>query len=144
MSEGLSSERVSRAVCLAREAMESYVTEGRRENPGCMEEVFYERIGVLLKLKSTRGRGSVRGSAASYKRDKQLSDAIVDAAVEASSNKSRSEIKTCEIDTVSVTICFLETIDRIEGDYVDRIEPGEDGLIIEKKQGSKSGWMLPT
>ncbi|MDY7081366.1 MAG: TIGR00296 family protein, partial [Halobacteria archaeon] len=108
-----------------------------------MEEVFYERKGVLVKLTSTRGRKRVRGSAGSYKREKQLSEAIVEAVIEASSSDSgRSEVKNCELDTISVTLCTLDSIDEVEPEHHDEIEIGKHGVIVEK--GRKDGWMLPT
>lgn len=139
----LSKEKGKEAIRLARNSMESYVANGKRERPGCMEDAFYEHTGVLVKLNSTRGRGSVRGSAASYKREKHLSEAIVDAVIEASSGSSgRSEIKDCELDTISVTLCTLGSMTEVENDYYSQIEVGRHGVIVES--GHDTGWMLPT
>lgn len=143
MGTVLSYDKGKEAIRLARNSMESYVVNGKRERPGCMEEAFYEHTGVLVKLNSTRGRGSVRGSAASYKREKHLSDAIVDAVIEASSGSSgRSEIKDCELDTISVTLCTLQSMKELGDDYYGEIEVGRHGIIVEN--GRETGWMLPT
>lgn len=129
------------AINLARDSMESYVVNGKREYPGSMVDTFYNRIGAFVILNSTRGRRSVRGSAGSYLREKQFSEAIVDAAIEASSSSSgRSEIRKCELDAISVTLCAVHSVDILEGGHPD-IEIGRHGLIVER--GSDSGWMLP-
>ncbi|MDY6775257.1 MAG: TIGR00296 family protein [Halobacteria archaeon] len=138
----LSHEKGKAAIELARESMESYVINGQREHPGSMEDVFYERTGVLIKLSSTRGRGSVRGSAGSYHRDKHFSEAIIDAVIEASDSSSgTSEIEESELRSISITLCALDSIDEVADPETD-VEVGRHGLIVETSD--ESGWMLPT
>ncbi|XGI84013.1 TIGR00296 family protein [Halorutilales archaeon Cl-col2-1] len=138
----LSHEKGKAAIDLAREAMESYVLNGQREHPGSMEDVFYERTGVLIKLSSTRGRGSVRGSAGSYHRDKQFSEAIIDAVIEASEPSSgTSEIEESELGSIEITLCALDSIDEVDNPRAE-VEVGRHGLIVETSD--ESGWMLPT
>lgn len=143
MSSELGVDEAFEAIELARMAVASYVREGKRERPGCMDEVFYERTGVFIRLTSTRGRGKVRGSAGSFRREKQLSEAIVDAAIEASSGTTgRSEIEACELDAITVTLGLIDGIEQLEGPPESAVELGCHGLIVEGDEGS--GWMLPT
>lgn len=143
MADELGREDAQAAIELARTAIESYVNDGKRERPGCMEEVFYERTGVFVKLTSTRGPGRVRGSAGSFRREKQLSDAIVDAAIEAASGTTgRSEVERCELEALAVTLCLLDGIEELGRDADDELTVGRHGLIVEGGDGS--AWMLPT
>ncbi len=84
----LTYEDGTRAVELAREAVNSYVINGQREQPGSMREAFYARTGVFVRLESTRGRGSLRGCAGAYDTSEQLGHAIVDSAIAAASEDS--------------------------------------------------------
>lgn len=139
----LDTEDARAAIDLARTAIESYVTSGKRERPGCMDEVFYERTGVFVKLECTRGRGRVRGSAGSFRREKQLSEAIVDAAIEAASeNTGRSEVEACEMDSLAVTLCLVGGIQDAGDAPEENVEIGRDGVLVESPDGA--GWMLPT
>ena len=143
MGTVLPPERQKEAMKLARESMSSYVKSGRRNRPGCMEDEFYDRTGVLVKLQSVRGRNSVRGSAACYKRGKQMSDAIVDAVIEASGNSGGlSEVTEREVDSISITLCLLNELREIDDDHSRKIDIGRDGVIVEDDRDK--GWILPT
>ncbi|MEF8856940.1 MAG: AMMECR1 domain-containing protein, partial [Haloplanus sp.] len=84
----LSYEDGARAVELAREAVEAYVLQGQREQPGSMRDAFYARTGAFVRITSTRGRGRLRGCAGAYRGSDQLGHAIVDAAITAASDDS--------------------------------------------------------
>lgn len=143
MGTVLSTEKGDRAVELARDSVRSYVADGKRERPGCMKDVFYERVGAAVRLDSTRGRRRVRGSGVSYKRDKHLSQAIVDASIEASEScEGTSEVSGCELGSVSVTLCVLSSVEEVGEDAAERCEIGRHGAIVEN--GRDTGWMLPT
>lgn len=143
MGTVLSTEKGEKAVELARDSMRSYVVDGKRERPGCMKDVFYDRVGAAVRLDSTRGRRRVRGSGVSYKRDKHLSEAIVDAVIEASDPcEGTSEISKCELGSVAVTLCVLSSVEKVGEDAVERCEIGKHGAIVES--GRDTGWMLPT
>lgn len=143
MGTVLNAEKGEKAVELARNSMRSYVADGKRERPGCMTDVFYERVGAAVRLESTRGMRRVRGSGVSYKREKQLSEAIVDAVIEASSScEGTSELSRCELDSVSVTLCVFDEVEEVDGDAAEKLEVGRHGAIVEN--GRDSGWMLPT
>jgi len=139
----LSKQKGERAVELARDSIRSYVEEGKRERPGCMKEVFYDRVGASVRLDSTRGRRRVRGSGVSYKRDKQLSEAIVDASIEASEEcKGTSEVSSCELDSVAVTLCIMPSVEEVSDSPAEAVEVGRHGVVVE--DGRNRGWMLPT
>ncbi len=143
MGTVLSRDKGERAVELARDSMRSYVVDGKRERPGCMKDVFYERTGVAARLNSTRGRRRVRGSGVSYRRGKHLSEAIVDAVIEASDScEGTSEVSRCELDSVTITLCVLSSVEEVGEDAVERCEIGKHGAIVES--GRDTGWMLPT
>jgi len=143
MGTVLNAEKGEKAVELARDSMRSYVADGKRERPGCMTDVFYERVGAAVRLDSTRGRRRVRGSGVSYKRDKHLSEAIVDAVIDASSEcEGTSEVSRCELDSVAVTLCVLTSVEEVGDEAVDEFEVGRHGAIVEN--GRDTGWMLPT
>ena len=143
MGTVLNREKGERAVELARDSMRSYVADGKRERPGCMKDVFYERVGAAVRLDSTRGRRRVRGSGVSYKRDKHLSQAIVDAVIEASDEcEGTSEVSGCELDSVTITLCVLSSVKEVGEEAAEKCEIGKHGAIVES--GRSTGWMLPT
>ncbi|WP_122088337.1 TIGR00296 family protein [Halalkalicoccus subterraneus] len=131
-----------RAVELAREAIESYVCHGQREQPGSMREAFYQRTGALVRIESTRGRGSLRGCAGSYQTDEQLGHAIVDAAITAASDDScGSELNASELNSVVVSTCIVRDV-LLTDDPLADLELGTHGVAIDA--GDRGGWLYPT
>ncbi len=138
----LSYEDGARAVELAREAVESYVQHGQREQPGSMREAFYERTGAFVRLESTRGRGSLRGCAGGYRSDDQLGHVIVDAAIEAASGDScGSEVSPSELPNLTVSVCTVRNVVLTDDPLVD-LELGTHGVAIDG--GGEGGWLYPT
>lgn len=138
----LSYEDGLRAVELAREAIESYVCYGQREQPGSMREAFYQRTGALVRIESTRGRGSLRGCAGTYQTDDQLGHAIVDGAITAASDDScGSEVNATELDSVAVSVCIVREVVLTDDPLAD-LELGIHGVAIDA--GGTSGWLYPT
>lgn len=131
-----------RAVELAREAIESYVRHGQREQPGSMREAFYQRTGALVRIESTRGRGSLRGCSGAYRTNDQLGHAIVDAAITAASDDScGSELRAAELDNVVVSTCIVRNLVLTDDPLAD-LELGEHGVAVDA--GEESGWLYPT
>ncbi|MEZ3142629.1 TIGR00296 family protein [Halobaculum sp. MBLA0143] len=131
-----------RAVELARESVTAFVERGQREDPGSMRDAFYNRTGAFVRLKSTRGRGRLRGCAGSYRTDDQLGHAIVDAAIgAASSDSGGSEVESGELDTLQVSVCVVEDV-MLTDDPVADIELGRHGVAVN--YGSTHGWLYPT
>ena len=138
----ISYEDGSRAVELARDAVESYVLNGSRERPGCMRDAFYQRTGVLVRLESTRGRGQLRGCAGYVDGDDQLGHAIVDAAIDAASEGScGSEVGPSELSNLRVSVCII--CDRFESsDPASDLELGVHGAAIEGD--GRREWLYPS
>lgn len=138
----LTYEDGARTVELAREAVESYVLNGQREQPGSMREAFYQRTGALVRLQSARGRGSLRGCAGSYRSSEQLGHEIVEAAIEASSDSScGSEIRPAELSNLTVSVCVVRDLWEPESP-LDELDVGTHGLAIEV--GHQGEWLYPT
>lgn len=138
----LTYEDGARTVELARESMESYVLNGQREQPGSMREAFYQRTGALVRLVSSRGRGSLRGCSGAFRSNEQLGHEIVEAAIAASSESScGSEIRPAELDNLLVSVCVVRDV-RTTSDPSDEMIIGRHGLAVEA--GEQSGWLYPT
>ena len=138
----LTYEDGARTVELARESMESYVLNGQREQPGSMREAFYQRTGALVRLQSSRGRGSLRGCAGSYRGTDQLGHEIVEAAIEASSDSScGSEVRPAELSNLLVSVCVVRDLWE-SSDPLEELDIGRHGLAVESQ--GQSGWLYPT
>lgn len=132
----------ARAVELAREAVESYVRNGQREQPGSMRDAFYARTGALVRIESTRGRGSLRGCAGGYQSDERLGHVIVDAAIHAASEDScGSEITPAELDSLTISVCVVNNI-LLTDDPIADMEIGTHGVAIDGPE--QTGWLYPT
>ncbi|MCT9095240.1 TIGR00296 family protein [Haloarchaeobius sp. HME9146] len=132
----------ARAVELARESVEGFVLNGRREQPGSMRDAFYNRTGAFVRLESTRGRGSLRGCAGGYESSDQLGHVIVDAAIEAASEDScGSEITPSELSNLTVSVCSVCNV-VLTDDPVADMELGKHGVAIDT--GTNAGWLYPT
>lgn len=138
----LTYEDGARAVELAREAVEAYVLQGQREQPGSMRDAFYARTGALVRIRSTRGRGRLRGCAGAYRGSDQLGHAIVEAAIKAASDDScGSEVEPAELSNVAVSVCIV-TGYTLTDDPVSDIELGTHGVAVDA--GADHAWLYPT
>ncbi|ELZ92946.1 hypothetical protein C440_12534 [Haloferax mucosum ATCC BAA-1512] len=138
----LTYEDGARAVELARESVESYVLHGQREQPGSMRDAFYARTGAFVRVKSTRGRGRLRGCAGAYRGKDQLGHAIVDAAIKAASGDScQTEIEAPELPNLNISVCIVNEY-TLTNDPLSDIELGKHGVAIDA--GGEHGWMYPT
>jgi hypothetical protein len=141
-SVSLSYEDGARSVELAREAVEAYVQNGQREQPGSMREAFYARTGAYVRLQSTRGRGSLRGCAGAHQGDDKLGHVIVEAAIEAASDDScGSEVRPAELSNITVSVCAVTNL-ILTDDPVEDMELGTHGAIVDA--GDNSAWLYPT
>lgn len=138
----LTYEDGARAVDLAREAVESFVRHGHREEPGSMRDAFYHRTGAFVRIKSTRGRRRLRGCAGAYRGKDQLGHAIVDAAIKAASDDScGSEVETKELENLTVSVCIVcENV--LTDDPVSDLRLGTHGVAIDS--GNNHSWLYPT
>ena len=138
----LTYEDGARAVELARESVEMYVLQGQREQPGSMREAFYARTGAFVHVRSTRGRGQLRGCSGAFDDDDQLGHAIVDAAIQAASDDScQTEIQPPELSDLAVSV-FVVTDRILTNDPLADLELGRHGVAVDA--GNKHGWLYPT
>ena len=138
----LSYDDGARAVELAREAVESYVLHGQREQPGSMRDAFYARTGAFVRIQSTRGRGRLRGCAGAYHGSDQLGHAIVDAAIKAASADSAgSEIGSKELSDLSISVCIVNNT-LLTNDPLADLELGTHGVALDTN--NKHAWLYPT
>ena len=138
----LSYDDGARAVELAREAVESFVRQGQREQPGSMRDAFYARTGAFVRLQSTRGRGRLRGCAGAWDTTDQLGHAIVEAAIQAASGDScGSEVEPKELDNIVVSVCIVSNT-VITNDPLSDLELGTHGVAVDG--GNAHGWLYPT
>ncbi|MFB6126108.1 MAG: TIGR00296 family protein [Halolamina sp.] len=132
----------ARAVELAREAVESFVQNGQRVQPGSMREAFYNRTGAFVRIESTRGRGRLRGCAAAYGTGDQLGHAIVDAAIAAASADScGSELTASELSSTQLSVCVV-CHETLSADPVADVELGTHGVVVDR--GDRHAWLYPT
>jgi hypothetical protein len=138
----LSYEDGARAVELARESVEAYVLQGQREQPGSMRDAFYARTGALVRIRSTRGRGRLRGCAGAYRGSDQLGHAIVEAAIKAASDDScGSEVEPAELSNVAVSVCVVAGY-TLTDDPLSDLELGTHGVAVDA--GADHAWLYPT
>jgi len=134
----LSFEDGARAVELAREAVESYVHNGQREQPGSMREAFYQRTGAFVRLE--RG-GRLRGCAGDPESDRQLGHCIVEAAIEAAAEDScRSAVGPAEVSELAVSVCLVSDVVLSEDAHAD-LAVGTHGVAVS--DGSEQCWLFP-
>ncbi len=137
----LSYEDGARAVELAREAIEGFVRDGKREHPGSMRDAFYRRTGAFIRLESTRGRGSLRGCAGTYNANERLGDVIIETAIEAASDDScGSAVTPSELSNLQISVCIV-TDRRRPTDPAETLEIGTHGVAIAEEP---DGWLYPT
>ncbi|MFB6105070.1 MAG: TIGR00296 family protein [Halobacteriaceae archaeon] len=136
----LAFEDGARAVELAREAVESYVRHGQREQPGSMRDAFYARTGAFVRLEA--GTGRLRGCAGTHETSRQLGHSIVEAAIEAASGDScGSEVEAAELQDLRVSVCTVGDI-LLTDDPLADIEVGIHGAAVDGADGP--AWMYPT
>jgi hypothetical protein len=141
-SQQLTATDGARAVELAREAVEAYVQNGTREQPGSMRDAFYDRTGAFVRLTATRGRGSLRGCAGVRESSDHLGRTLVEMAIEAASDDScGSEIRPPELTNLIVSICIVDDVQEPD-DPRDALEIGRHGVTVERD--GKEGWLYPT
>jgi uncharacterized protein (TIGR00296 family) len=118
----------ARAVELAREALDAYVQNGQREQPGSMRDSFYNRTGAFVRLEA--GGGRLRGCAGTHDSGRHLGRAIVDAAIEAASGDTCSEVEPAELSNISVSVCVVSDL-VLTDDPIADVEIGRHGVAVD-------------
>jgi uncharacterized protein (TIGR00296 family) len=138
LGEQFSHEDGARAVELARTAVEGYVHNGQREQPGRMREAFYERTGAFVRLESN---GRLRGCAGSPESDRQLGHGIVEAAIRAATEGScRTEVAAAELPALTVSVCVVSEL-LLTDDPLGDLEVGVHGVAVDG--GGEHCWLFP-
>ncbi len=131
-----------RSVDLAREAVELFVKNGQRKQPGSMRDAFYNRAGVFVRLQSAQGRGRLRGCAGTVQSPDRVGHSLVEAAIQAASDDScGSEVEAAELNAIAISVCVVTDVIE-KSDPAADLEVGTHGLFVQDR--ARSGWMYPT
>lgn len=131
-------------VKLAEEAIETFVKERKKINvPENTPNILKEEMGAFVTLNKD---GMLRGCIGYPEPIAPLVNAVIDVAISAAVNDPRfSPINTSELKDIHVEVSVLTKPELIEikrpEEYMDKINIGEDGLIIER--GTYKGLLLP-
>ena len=133
----ISHEDGVRAVRLAREALSDFVIKNRRADVGRQEELFYQKIGVFVRLTSEQS-GRLRGSAGVYESNDQLVDALLDSVVRAAGESSGgSSVSRSELDSLLVSVALVDRV-IVTDSPEDVISIGEHCILVDNE------WLYPT
>lgn len=133
-------EDCSKIMNFARNALETYVTEGQRMDVGSVDDVLNKRAGILIQIESSNGFKRLRGSSGIYD-GRRIADAIIDATIYAASSRSiGSEIHKSEFDDLIFKISIIEEV-KITDNPVDELKIGNECPIIPT---DIDHWLYPT
>jgi len=142
----LTLEEGRRLVKIAREAIETFLREGREMDPPTdIPESFLEKRGVFVTLLTYPGH-ELRGCIGLPYPEKELVRGVIGAALAAAFEDPRfHELEPSELEKIIVEVSVLTEPKKIEvedpKEYPEKIEIGRDGLII--KYGWHTGLLLP-
>ncbi|MCP8305043.1 MAG: TIGR00296 family protein [archaeon] len=135
-------------VKIARDAIETYVREGRRiKSSKDLPEKFYEKSGVFVTINKCEGcERQLRGCIGHPYPDEPLIEAVIESGIAAAVEDPRFEpLSVDELDEVTVEVSVLTPPEIIvvksPKEYPSKIKVGEDGLIVRWAWGS--GLLLP-
>lgn len=140
----LSNEDGETIVKIARKTIETYLNENRiLEVPEGIHEKLKEFRGVFVTLEEN---GDLRGCIGYPEPVMPLIEALIDAAISAATRDPRFPPVTpreFEAITVEVSVLTKPEIIQVENprDYIENVEIGKDGLIVEI--GPYKGLLLP-
>jgi len=140
----ISEEEGEFLVKLARKSIENYVREGKIiQVPDDVNPILREERGAFVTL---HRNGDLRGCIGYPEPVKPLAQAVVEVAVSAATQDPRfPPVTLAELDQIQVEVSVLTKPELIEvqkpSQYLEKIEVGRDGLIIE--MGIYRGLLLP-
>ena len=133
---------------LARNTVTEYLENGKTlKSPKDTPEKLYEQCGVFVTISSIQnGEKALRGCIGYPYPTSPLVEAVIDSAINASTQDPRFEPMTAEeLDKVVFEVSVLTPPEPVSvsnpKDYLNKIKVGEDGLIIE--HGYRKGLLLP-
>ncbi len=146
--EDISDEHGEFLVRLARQAIEEYVANGRRIFPPAnTPTLLREKSGVFVTInKLVGGKEELRGCIGYILPVYPLVEATIDAAISAATKDPRfPPISVEELNNIIIEVTILTPPELIDADspddYLEKIEIGRDGLIVEYK--GQHGTLLP-
>jgi uncharacterized protein (TIGR00296 family) len=132
------------AVSIARKTIETYLKD--KKTPDFkVPKHFNENSGVFVTLNSYP-KHNLRGCIGYPEPHEPLINALVDSAINAATRDPRfPSVKLKEMDKLVVEVSLLTPPEPVEAknpqDYLELIQIGRDGLIVEK--GASRGLLLP-
>ena len=141
--ENISTDDGTILVKTARKAVTQYLTNHKKISDPIFDEKFSFNAGVFVTINDKSG---LRGCIGYPLAVKKLSDALIDAAISASTNDPRfSPVKINDLDDLVFEVTVLSDTEELsthsDDDILDSIKIGRDGLIVER--GFQSGLLLP-
>lgn len=141
----LSADQGAYLVSLARNAIDNYLTNGKKTVPERKEGALCEKRGVFVTLESYPSH-ELRGCIGYPLPIKELALATVDNALHAAFEDGRfSPVEKDEMPKITVEVSALSIPEVVQVkdplEYPHKIKVGRDGLIIE--YGYSSGLLLP-
>lgn len=148
MSFQLNDDEGKFLITLARNTVKTYLETGKTLTPPQdTPKKLFEKCGVFVTINTiNRGRKDLRGCIGYPYPTNPLVEAVIDAAINSSTQDPRFPPMTAnELDRVVFEVSVLTppepvTVEKPE-EYVGRIKVGEHGLIVEK--GFYKGLLLP-
>lgn len=141
----LTKEEGRLAVVLAREAIESYLKEGRRIEPSGLPKVFEEKRGVFVTLHRVGDGKELRGCIGFPYPIHPLKEAIVEAAISAAISDPRfPPVSASELEHIVVELTVLTEPTPVRcspRELPEHIEIGKHGLMV--RYGPHQGLLLP-
>ena len=132
--ENISTDDGTILVKTARKAVTQYLTNHKKISDPIFDEKFSFNAGVFVTINDKSG---LRGCIGYPLAVKKLSDALIDAAISASTNDPRfSPVKINDLDELVFEVTVLSDTEELsthsDDDILDSIKIGRDGLIVER------------
>ncbi|WP_209625110.1 TIGR00296 family protein [Methanobacterium petrolearium] len=140
----ISKEEGEFLVKLARKSIETYLKEGKVINvPDDVNPILKEEMGAFVTLNLD---GDLRGCIGYPEPVKPLAQAVIEVAISAATRDPRfPSVTPSELDNIRVEVSVLSKPELVEvqnpAEYLEKIEVGKDGLIVE--MGIYRGLLLP-
>lgn len=139
----LSEEDGKLLVEIARKAISTYLNDGKVIQIPDVDPKLKEHMGVFVTLNR---QNTLRGCIGYPEPVMPLLNALIDAAISAATRDPRfNPVKPSEMDEIHVEVSVLTVPELIQVDdpleYLENIEIGKDGLIVE--MGPYRGLLLP-
>lgn len=140
----LSDDEGRLALKLSRDAIEAYISDGKRINPADynLGDLFDEKRGVFVTINKN---GMLRGCIGLPYPMMELKDAIVEAAISAASSDPRfPSLSIDELEKIELEVTILTEPVKLDLKPKDRpngIVVGKHGLIV--RRGTHHGLLLP-